>query len=320
MDPDLSVVNQLAERLKEQIGRVVIGQEEVVEGLLVALLCGGHVLLEGPPGTAKTLLARTFAACLGLEFKRVQFTPDLLPGDLIGTNLFNFRTNQFTLTRGPIFTDFLLADEINRTPPKTQSALLEAMQERLVTIDGTTHQLSDGFLVVATQNPIEHEGTYPLPEAQLDRFLLKLKVPFPDHEAECRVVRLHGNRTAMPQLESFGLKPLANLEGLRRVRALVGQLRLSDELVTYIVELVRATRDQDTILHGASPRAASMLASAARALAALRGRNFVIPDDVKELFVPALRHRIVLGAGAEVEGHSSDGVLEQLLAAVAAPR
>ncbi|MCP4655802.1 MAG: MoxR family ATPase [bacterium] len=320
MDPDLSVVNQLAERLQGQIGRVVIGQEEVVEGLLVALLSGGHVLLEGPPGTAKTLLARTFAACLGLEFKRIQFTPDLLPGDLIGTNLFNFRTNQFTLTHGPIFTDFLLADEINRTPPKTQSALLEAMQERLVTLDGKTHQLSDGFLVVATQNPIEHEGTYPLPEAQLDRFLLKLKVPYPDHDAECRVVRLHGNRTAMPQLESFALQRVADLEGLRRVRALVAELRLSDEVVTYIVELVRATREQDTILHGASPRAASMLASAARALAALRGRNFVIPDDVKELFVPTLRHRIVLGAGAEVEGHSPDGVLEQLLASVAAPR
>ncbi|MCP3961432.1 MAG: MoxR family ATPase [bacterium] len=313
-------VHELARNLKQQIGRVVFGQEEVVESLLVALLSEGHVLLEGPPGTAKTLLARTFAASLGLGFNRIQFTPDLLPSDLIGTNLFNFQTNSFTLTRGPIFTEFLLADEINRTPPKTQAALLQAMQERTVTLDGTHHALSDGFLVVATQNPIEHEGTYPLPEAQLDRFLLKIDVPFPAREEECRVVEVHGHRTAMPRLDDMELAVIADLDALRRIRDEVRQLKLSREMVEYVVDLVRATREHPEVLHGASPRAANMLATAARSLAALRGRAFVIPDDVKELFLPALRHRIVLAVGAEVEEQTADGVLRGILDTVAAPR
>ena len=313
-------VRQLAETLKQEIGRVVVGQEEIVEGLLVALLSEGHVLLEGPPGTAKTLLARTFAGCLGLEFQRIQFTPDLLPSDIVGTNLFNFQTGQFSLTRGPIFTDFLLADEINRTPPKTQSALLQAMQERLVTLDGKTHALSGGFLVVATQNPIELEGTYPLPEAQLDRFLLKLEVGFPPRDEELRIVELHGHRTAMPDLESFSLRRIADLEVLREVRETVRGLRLAEDMVAYIVDLVRATREDPAILHGASPRAANMLATASRALAALRGRDYVIPDDVKELLLPALRHRLVLGAGAEVEGETPDRVLDRILESTAAPR
>ena len=317
---ELEEVKDLSERLQDQVRRVVVGQEEVVEGLMVALLCGGHVLLEGPPGTAKTLLARTFAACLGLEFQRIQFTPDLLPSDLIGTNLFDFQTQKFSLTEGPIFTDFLLADEINRTPPKTQAALLQAMQERLVTLDGKTHQLSDGFLVVATQNPIEHEGTYPLPEAQLDRFLLKIDVGYPDRDAECRVVEMHGNRTAMPRLEDFALEPVANLPDLRRIRDQVAQLRLSEELVGYVVDLVRGTREHPSVIYGASPRAANMLASAARSLAALSGRSYVIPDDVKQLAMSTLRHRIVLGAGAEVEGQTPAAVVEQLLEQVAAPR
>ena len=317
---DTSEIRRLAAALTEQVGRVVFGQVRVVEGLLVAFLSEGHVLLEGAPGTAKTLLARTFAASLGLSFNRIQFTPDLLPGDLLGTNLFDFQSRQFHLTRGPVFTDFLLADEINRTPPKTQSALLQAMQERLVTLDGTTHELSDGFLVVATQNSIEHEGTYPLPEAQLDRFLLKLEVPFPERDAELRIVDVHGHRTAMPRLESFRVAPLASLEDLRRHRGTVQRLRLAPEMVEYVVDLVRATREHPDILHGASPRAANMLASAARSLAALRGRDFVIPDDVKELLLPALRHRVVLAATAEVEGHTADELLKGLLETVPAPR
>ncbi len=316
----LDDVRQLADALKREIGRIVVGQERIVEGLLVALLSEGHVLLEGPPGTAKTLLARTFAGCLGLDFQRIQFTPDLLPSDIVGTNLFNFQTGQFTLTRGPIFTELLLADEVNRTPPKTQSALLQAMQERLVTLDGVTHALSDGFLVVATQNPIELEGTYPLPEAQLDRFLLKLEVGFPPRDDEIRIVELHGHRTAMPDVESFDLRRIADLERLRAVRAAVQGLRLADDMVAYIVDLVRATREEPAILHGASPRAANMLATAARALAALHGRDYAIPDDVKELLLPALRHRIVLGAGAEVEGETPDGVLARILESTAAPR
>ena len=317
---DLPRIHEILGALRDQLARVVIGQGAVVEALLIALLSEGHVLLEGPPGTAKTLLARTFAESLGMAFSRIQFTPDLMPGDVIGANLFNFQTSTFTLTRGPVFTDFLLADEINRTPPKTQSALLEAMQERSVTLDGETHPLSDGFLVVATQNPIEQEGTYPLPEAQLDRFLFKVLVGFPTRDEEVQIVRLHGHRTAMPRLEEFDLTAVTDLAGLRAMRATVAGLRLADEIIGYIVDLVRTTRDHHAVLHGASPRATNMLAMAARARAALQARDFVLPDDVKALWLPALRHRIVLAPGAEVEGHSVDAVLSDILSTVAAPR
>ncbi|EYF04613.1 AAA family ATPase [Chondromyces apiculatus] len=318
MSPD--ELNSLCERLKEQIGRIVVGQEAVVEALLVSLLSGGHILLEGVPGTAKTLLAQTFAASLDLGMKRVQFTPDLMPGDVIGANLFNFQTSQFTLTRGPLFTDFLLADEINRTPPKTQAALLQAMQERAVTVDGVSHPLSDAFLVVATQNPVEQEGTYPLPEAQLDRFLLKIVVGYPSRDEEREIVRRHGSRTLMPDVSAYGLSRIADHETLAQARTAVAGLHLSDELIDYVVDLVRATRQHTAIQHGASPRSATMLATASRALASLRGRTFVIPDDVKELFLPAMRHRIVLSPGAEVEGATVDATLRQILVSTPAPR
>jgi MoxR-like ATPase len=306
--------------LRDQIGRVVIGQEEVLHLMMVSLLSEGHVLLEGVPGTAKTLLARCFAASLELEFRRIQFTPDLMPGDIVGTNLFDFRTNQFTLTKGPIFTEFLLADEINRTPPKTQSALLESMQERAVTIDGVGYPLSNGFMVVATQNPIEHEGTYPLPEAQLDRFLFKLLVGYPDRDQECDMVRVHGHRSAMPRIDDLDLTPVANMEFLDLARGLVAGLRLADEMVAYVVDLVRATRNHPAIQIGASPRAANMLATSARAVAVIEGRDFVIPDDVKFVFRPVMRHRLSLAPGAEVEGRSVDEVLGQVLDQVPAPR
>jgi len=317
---DLEKVVELGRLLRERIGQVIIGQEEAVQLLLVSLIAEGHLLLEGPPGTGKTLLARCFAACLKLEFKRVQFTPDLMPGDLLGTSLFNFQTNSFTLTKGPVFTEFLLADEINRTPPKTQAALLEAMQERTVTLDGTSHPLSAGFMVVATQNPIEQEGTYPLPEAQLDRFLFKVLIGYPARDQEQAMVVTHGHQTAMPGLERFGLAPVADLTLITRVRAAVAGLRLADATVAYIVDLIRATREHPALRYGASPRAANMLAAAARAAAVLEGREFVIPDDVKALWKPLLRHRVVLAASAEVDGVSADTVLDQILAQVPAPR
>ena len=291
-----------------------------VDPLTVALLAQGHVLLEGVPGTAKTLLVRTFAAGLGLRFGRIQFTPDLMPGDVVGTNLFDFRSGTFALTKGPVFTELLLADEVNRTPPKTQAALLEAMQERSVTIDGTTWPLGAGFMVVATQNPIEQEGTYPLPEAQLDRFLFKVVVGYPEREEERALVRLHGHRAANPTLDGLGLERLADLATVEAAREVVRSVRLSDELVDYVVELVRATRGRPTLACGASPRAATMLAAASRALAVLRGRDFVVPDDVKALVVPTLRHRVVLAPGAEIEGLTAEAEVRRVVEEVEAPR
>src|SRR5688572_26027627 len=317
---ELETVRKVATRLQEQVHRVVIGQDAAIDLLLIALLCEGHVLFEGVPGVAKTLLARAFAGGLSLGFSRIQFTPDLMPGDIIGTNLFNFQTNQFTLTKGPIFTQLLLADEINRTPPKTQAALLEAMQEAAVTIDGTSYALGDGFLVIATQNPIEQEGTYPLPEAQLDRFLFKVQVDYPARDAEREMVKLHGHRAAMPTLADFDLKPVLALDALVAARTAVASVRLTDPLVDYVVDLVRATRGRPTLLCGASPRSANMLATASRALAVLRGRDFVIPDDVKELAVPTLRHRVVLAPGAEIEGVTTETVVKQVVEQVPAPR
>jgi MoxR-like ATPase len=313
-------VRELGNALRERISRVIIGQDEAIQLLMVALVAEGHVLFEGPPGTGKTLLARAFAACLKLELKRVQFTPDLMPGDLVGTNLFNFQTNTFAVTKGPVFTEILLADEINRTPPKTQAALLEAMQERTVTIDGTSHPLSAGFMVVATQNPIEQEGTYPLPEAQLDRFLFKILIGYPGRDEEVVMVRTHGHQTAMPKLDQLGLAPLCDLRFIQWVRQVVSAIRLADETVAYVVDLIRATRNHPALQYGASPRAANMLAAAARAAAVLEGREFVIPDDIKGLFKPLLRHRVVLAPSAEVDGLGADQVLDQVLAQVPAPR
>jgi MoxR-like ATPase len=317
---ELSTIQAARDRVREEVHRVVVGQDAAIELMLAASLCEGHVLLEGVPGTAKTLLAQSFAATLALPFKRIQFTPDLMPGDVLGTNLFNFQSNRFVLTKGPVFTSILLADEVNRTPPKTQSALLQAMQERAVTIDGDTHELGSGFMVIATQNPIEQEGTYPLPEAQLDRFLFKIPIGYPSVEQEREMVRVHGHRTAMPRLVDFGLNPVADLAFLLEARSAVASLRLSDDVVEYVVGIARATRQHASLLCGASPRAASMLATAARARAALDGRDFVLPDDVKELVFPTLRHRLVLAPGAEVEGLTTEAVLRQILEQVPAPR
>src|SRR5688572_15975314 len=255
---DLQKVQAIAEQLKEQVHKAVVGQDEALDLLLVSLFSEGHVLLEGVPGTAKTLLVRSFAAAMHLKFGRVQFTPDLMPGDVIGTNLFNFQSNTFQLVKGPIFTQVLLADEINRTPPKTQAALLQAMQERQVTIDNTTHDLGAGFMVIATQNPIEQQGTYPLPEAQLDRFLFKHIIGYPPREDELAIVARHGTHGAMPKLETLGIQPVFDLATLAHSRKASEQVRVSTEIVAYIVDLVRATREHPSLQYGASPRAASM--------------------------------------------------------------
>ena len=313
-------VKAIAERIRAEIAKAVVGQEDAVNMLLTALFAAGHVLLEAPPGTAKTLLAQTFARTLGLDYGRIQFTPDLMPGDIIGSNLFNFQTSSFTLTRGPIFCELLLADEINRTPPKTQAALLEAMQERRITIDGEAHGLSPRFTVVATQNPIEQQGTYPLPEAQLDRFLFKQVLDYPSLEQERAIVAAHGSRTGLMDPVALGVEVVADAAVIDAAVNTVADVRLTDEVIGYITGLVRATRTSADVETGASPRAGAMLAVAARARAALDGRDYVIPDDVKALAIPALRHRLVLSPAAEIEGRRVEQVLAGLVDQVAAPR
>jgi MoxR-like ATPase len=305
-------------RLREQVARVVMGQDRNVELLFAAWLTGGHVLLEGVPGTAKTLLARALARSLRLQFARIQFTPDLMPADVLGSSLFDFQTGRFSLQKGPIFTELLLADEINRTPPKTQSALLEAMQERSVTLDGVTHRLGEAFFVVATQNPIEQEGTYPLPEAQLDRFLLQLRIGYPDRADERRMAAVHGR--AVPDLDGFGLEPLVDAEFLVAARACTQAVRIEDTVLDYLVDVVRATREHTALRCGASPRAVNMLAAASRALAAVQSMDFVLPDHVQQLAVPLLAHRVVLTPAAEIEGTDATAVVAQIVAGIKAPR
>jgi MoxR-like ATPase len=313
-------VRALAGTIRDEVAKAVVGQEATVDLMLVALFAGGHILLEGPPGTAKTLIAHSFARAVGLEFGRIQFTPDLMPGDIIGANLFNFQTSTFTLTRGPIFTELLLADEINRTPPKTQAALLEAMQERTVTIDGESLALSDRFMVVATQNPIEQQGVYPLPEAQLDRFLFKQTVDYPSAEEERRIIATHGARQSAMEPAGWGVERKADGAAIGAALAAVGEVKLVDEVVDYISALIRGTRDVADLETGASPRAGAMLAGAARARAAIDGRDFVIPDDVNSLAPALLRHRLILSPAAEINGRVVEDVVTDIIEAIEAPR
>ena len=316
----IEAVQEFAAAIRQEVAKAVIGQDETIDLMLVALLSRGHILLEGPPGTAKTLLAHSFARALGLEFGRIQFTPDLMPGDIIGANLFNFQTSQFQLSRGPVFTEVLLADEINRTPPKTQAALLEAMQERTVTIDGESMPLGERFTVIATQNPIEQQGVYPLPEAQLDRFLFKQIVDYPPLDEEKRIIALHGAADAQMSPGQWGVEARADAEAIGKAVASVASVRLVDEVVDYIAALIRGTRDVADLETGASPRAGAMLAGAARARAAMEGRDFVIPDDVKALAPALLRHRLILSPAAEIDGRQVEDVVRTIIETIEAPR
>ncbi len=317
---DLGDFRGVADDLRDEIGKAVHGQTAAVDLLLIALFARGHCLLEGPPGTAKTLLAQSLAAAMDLDFGRIQFTPDLMPGDVLGVNLFDFGTSAFRLTKGPVFTDILLADEINRAPPKTQAALLQVMNERIATIDGKDHLLGSNFFVVATQNPIEQQGTYPLPEAQLDRFLFKVIIDFPGAQAEFEIMRRHAGQALDHNARTAGIRPVLAEAILADGRALIDRIRIDDSILRYILDLVRATRNDPEIRHGASTRAADAVAAAVRAAAALDGRDYAIPDDVQRLIVPALRHRIVLGPGAEIEGRSETDVMANILNRVEAPK
>ena len=310
---------QVAATVAEQVHRAVVGQDATIEQCLVATLAGGHVLLEGVPGTAKTLLVKLLAAVLGREFKRVQLTPDLMPADILGTYVFETTSSSFALRRGPIFTSVLLADEINRAPAKTQSALLEGMQERQVTIDGITHPLDGAFTVFATQNPVEFEGTYPLPEAQLDRFLMKVLVDYPSQAEEDQLLaNVHAGFDAA-RLDRLDLRPIA-AEEVAAAQQEIAQTRVEPNVIRYISSITRATRDHAAVVLGCSPRASVMVFQAARVLAALRGRQFVIPDDIKAMALPVLRHRLVLRPEADIEGLTPDDVLAGLLDALPVPR
>ncbi|HEV7467281.1 MAG TPA: AAA family ATPase [Candidatus Dormibacteraeota bacterium] len=312
--------SELRAALHDSLGTVIVGQTQVLDGLLLGLLTGGHILLEGVPGTAKTLMARALAEATDARFRRVQFTPDLLPSDIVGTSVYRADRGTFEFREGPIFTDTLLADEINRAPAKTQAALLEAMEERQVTADGARMPLGDRFLVIATQYPVEFEGTYPLPEAQLDRFFLKLEVPIPGAEAEGELLRRVDRGFSPLELRAAGLRSVVTAEALRAARADVAAVRVTDVIISYITQLCAATRSSPDLLLGSSPRGAIALLQGGKALAAIAGRDYVVPEDVKDLCVPALRHRLVRRPEAELAGVTEVAAVERAMARVPVPR
>jgi MoxR-like ATPase len=320
MTPRLEQLHAVLQAARHEVGKVIIGQNAVIDQCLITILCRQHALLEGVPGVAKTLLARTLAQVLGCDFARIQFTPDLMPADITGTNVFNLQKNEFTLIRGPVFTSFLLADEINRAPAKTQSALLQAMQERAVTIDRETHALDSNFTVFATQNPIEYEGTYPLPEAQKDRFMLKVPIGFPEREDELTLARRTLSGDSPEQALAAGeAKPMLGPGQLSIARDALQDVAVREELVGYIVDLVRRTRSHEALLVGGGPRATQALLSASRAHAALDGRDFVTPDDVKLMARPVLEHRLIVRPEFEIEGQTGNDVIRKLLETIAVP-
>jgi MoxR-like ATPase len=308
------------EHIRNELRKVVVGQDEPIEQILVALLAEGHALIEGVPGTAKTLTVKTLARIIAAGFGRIQFTPDLMPSDITGTNVFNIATSSFNLRRGPVFTDLLLADEINRTPPKTQAALLEAMEERQVTIDGEAYALSPLFTVLATENPIEYEGTYPLPEAQLDRFLLKILLEYPSADEEHQVVARWDAGFNSRRLEQVDVEPLRDADAISRCRVEIRGTRMEPGVQRYVVDIVRRTRDHPSVHYGGSPRAAVAMLLCAKALAAIRGRDFATPDDVRDIARPVLRHRLTLRAEAELDGATPDSVVTDILQSAEVPR
>ncbi|MBM3736642.1 MAG: MoxR family ATPase [Acidobacteria bacterium] len=320
MTEKLEQLHDILNRTRSEVAKVIIGQDDVADQCLAVILCRQHALLEGVPGVGKTLLARTLAAVLGCEFNRIQFTPDLMPADITGTNVFNLQRNEFTLLKGPIFTAFLLADEINRAPAKTQSALLQAMQERTVTIDRTTHELPGDFTVFATQNPIEFEGTYPLPEAQKDRFMLKIMMPPLDRDAEVQLAnRMATGDSPEHRLEGGGVQPVLPPGELARARSALLDIEFRPELLGYVVDLVRSTRTSESILTGAGPRATQALLAAARASAALAMRDFVTPDDIKRMAPPVFEHRLIIRPEFEIEGVTARETVTKILESVAVP-
>lgn len=319
-DPVADPVRAALQAVRTEVAKAVVGQDHVVTGIMIALLCRGHVLLEGVPGVAKTLLVRTVSHALRLDTKRIQFTADLMPGDVTGSLVYDTKTSDFSFRAGPVFTNILLADEINRTPPKTQASLLEAMEERQVSVDGTPRALPSPFIVAATQNPVEYEGTYPLPEAQLDRFLLKLTIPLPARDDEVTILSRHAAGFDAHDLEGAGVRPVAGEEDLKAASAAAAATHVAPEVLGYIVDLARATRNAPSLQLGVSPRGATALLAASRAWAWLAGRDYVTPDDVKALVGPALRHRVSLRPEAELEGIDADSVLDGILRTVPAPR
>jgi MoxR-like ATPase len=316
---ELDDLHAAVENIKSEIGRIVIGQHTTVEYILAALLADGHILLEGVPGVAKTLLAKVLAKTIDVEFGRIQFTPDLMPTDVLGTSIYNAKKTEFEFKRGPVFANIVLVDEVNRAPAKTQSALFEVMEERQVTVDGKTYPMAEPFLIVATQNPVEHEGTYRLPEAQLDRFLFKLNVSYPGVDEELEILKGHHARLSLN--ESIGqVKPVINAEQLQDLRIKVNQVHVEEKLMEYIVSTVSTTRKHPSLFLGASPRASVALLNSCKALAALRGRDFVTPDDIQELAYPVLRHRIILTPEREMEGATADDVIKLILEKTEVPR
>ncbi len=317
---NIEYIKEVCGKIKQEMKKVIVGQDEVIELMLAGLLSRGHLLMEGVPGIAKTLMVKTLARTLDAEFKRIQFTPDLMPSDVIGTNVFDLSTHSFNLKKGPVFTNFLLADEINRTPPKTQSALLEAMEERQVSLDGVVYPVPEPFMVLATQNPIEYEGTYPLPEAQLDRFMLKVLIGYPAREEEQQILKKYNEGFDAHDLEAAGVEAVVDLKAIKECRQEIQKIAVTEDILVYITEITAKTRENLHLILGGSPRASVVLLLASKSLAGIRGKDFLTPDEVKAVSYPVFRHRLILKPEAEIEGTTADSLIKDILSQVNVPR